>query len=321
MIHDLQPVAGGNDRVTTIELESVMRPQGLNPTEEKLEDVIDGVYADGNGMIDFRKFLTIITRETKPKPRDPEEEEFIAEMKEAFSLFDKDGDGSITMYELGTVMRSLSALLLIHLRPLGLVLHSTLLDQNPTEAELRDMIDEVDVDGNGTIDFPEFLTMMRRKMRDSDSDEQIKEAFKVFDMDGNGYISPAELRYVMTSLGTLLLIHLRPLVLVLRSPLRIGEKLTEKEIDEMIREADIDGDGQINYDGAHVSSLSRLYVSSYLFDLQPRVRQGVYCSCSACTFSLISINVDDAGQVIVTRIPDWRLVQVAVICVRIDKDS
>ena len=81
------------------------------------------------------------------------------------------------------------------------------------------------------------------------------EAFKVFDKDGNGYISPAELRQVMTSLGALLLIHLRPLVLVLRSPLRIGEKLTEEEVDEMIREADIDGDGQINYEGAHSSSL------------------------------------------------------------------
>ena len=263
MIHDLQPVAGGNDRVTTIELETVMRSQGLNPTQDKLKDVIDGVYADGNGMIDFRKFLPIMTRETKPKRRDfGLTDEEISEAKEAFSLFDKDGDGSITTKELGTVMRSLGALLLIHLRPFVLVLRSTLLGQNPTENELIDMINEVDADGNGVIDFPEFLTMMERKMRDSDSDEEIKEAFKVFDKDGNGYISAAELRYVMNSLGALLLIHLRPLVLVLHSPLRIGEKLTEDEVDEMIREADIDGDGQINYDGAHLSSLSRSYMSS-----------------------------------------------------------
>ena len=39
--------------------------------------------------------------------------------------------------------------------------------QTPTEAELQDMINEVDTDGNGTIDFPEFLTMMARKMKDS----------------------------------------------------------------------------------------------------------------------------------------------------------
>jgi len=134
-------------------------------------------------------------------------EDQIAEFKEAFSLFDKDGDGTITTKELGTVMRSLG--------------------QNPTEAELQDMVNEVDADGNGTIDFPEFLTMMARKMKDTDSAEEIKEAFKVFDKDGNGYISAAELRHIMTNLG---------------------EKLTDEEVDEMIREADVDGDGQINYD-------------------------------------------------------------------------
>merc|ERR1739841_63306 len=90
-------------------------------------------------------------------------EEQIAEFKEAFSLFDKDGDGTITTKELGTVMRSLG--------------------QNPTEAELQDMINGVDADGNGTIDFPEFLNLMAKKMKDTDSEEEIKEAFKVFDKD------------------------------------------------------------------------------------------------------------------------------------------
>ena len=104
-------------------------------------------------------------------------EEQIAEFKEAFSLFDKDGDGTITTKELGTVMRSLG--------------------QNPTEAELQDMINEVDADGNGTIDFPEFLTMMARKMKDTDTEEEIREAFRVFDKDGNGFISAAELRYII----------------------------------------------------------------------------------------------------------------------------
>nr|POF08019.1 calmodulin-related protein [Quercus suber] len=131
----------------------------------------------------------------------------ISEFKEAFSLFDKDGDGCITTKELGTVMRSLG--------------------QNPTEAELQDMINEVDADGNGTIDFPEFLNLMARKMKDTDSEEELKEAFRVFDKDQNGFISAAELRHVMTNLG---------------------EKLTDDEVDEMIREADVDGDGQINYE-------------------------------------------------------------------------
>ena len=101
------------------------------------------------------------------------------------------------------------------------------LGQNPTEAELQDMINEVDADGNGTIDFPEFLTLMVRKMKDTDSEEAIEEAFKVFDKDGNGFVSAAELRHVMTNLE---------------------EKLTDEEVDEMIRENDIDEDGQINYE-------------------------------------------------------------------------
>ncbi|KAI8477790.1 Calmodulin-3 [Branchiostoma belcheri] len=139
-------------------------------------------------------------------------EEQIAEFKEAFSLFDKDGDGTITTKELGTVMRSLG--------------------QNPTEAELQDMINEVDADvphNDG------------RKMKDTDSEEEIREAFRVFDKDGNGFISAAELRHVMTNLG---------------------EKLTDEEVDEMIREADIDGDGQVNYEGtcAHLSPFLNFHV-------------------------------------------------------------
>ncbi|NXO02422.1 CALMS protein, partial [Rhinopomastus cyanomelas] len=134
-------------------------------------------------------------------------EEQIAEFKEAFSLFDRDGDGCITTKELGTVMRSLG--------------------QNPTEAELRDMVGEVNADGSGTVDFAEFLSLMARKMRDTDSEEEIREAFRVFDKDGNGYISAAELRHVMTNLG---------------------EKLTDEEVDEMIKEADCNSDGQVNYE-------------------------------------------------------------------------
>ena len=70
--------------------------------------------------------------------------------------------------------------------------------------------------------------MMARKMKTTDTEEELKEAFKVFDKDGNGFISGAELRHVM---------------------LNLGEKLTEDEVAEMIAEADIDGDGQINYEG------------------------------------------------------------------------
>ena len=113
------------------------------------------------------------------------------------------------------------------------------LGQNPTEAELQDMINEVDADGNGEIDFPEFLTMMARKMKDTDSEEEIKEAFKVFDKNGDGKISAAELRHVMTSIGIW--------TWRVDGNWLLGEKLSDQEVDEMIKEADTDGDGEINY--------------------------------------------------------------------------
>merc|ERR1719410_1279752 len=108
--------------------------------------------------------------------------------------------------ELGTVMRELG--------------------QKPTDAELEDMISEVDGDYNGVVDFNEFLSLMARQMKDTDTNEELREAFTLFDRDGNGVISAAEFKYMIG---------------------RLGEKLTDEEVDEMIREGDIDGDGQINY--------------------------------------------------------------------------
>uniref|UniRef100_A0A1W7RAU7 Calglandulin n=1 Tax=Hadrurus spadix TaxID=141984 RepID=A0A1W7RAU7_9SCOR len=134
-------------------------------------------------------------------------EEQIAEFKEAFNLFDQNGDGCIEAAELGVIMRSLG--------------------QRPTEAELRQMVTSVDVDGNGTIEFDEFLIMMARKLHETDSEQELREAFRVFDKDGDGFISATELRLVMTNLG---------------------EKLTDEEVDDMIKEADLDGDGVVNYD-------------------------------------------------------------------------
>ncbi|PAN21804.1 hypothetical protein PAHAL_3G489700 [Panicum hallii] len=143
--------------------------------------------------------------------------EQVSEFREAFAFFDKDGDGCITVEELATVMGSLQG-------------------QRPGAEELREMIRDADADGDGAIDFAEFLGLMARKAAAggagagdaaADPDEELREAFKVFDKDQNGYISAAELRHVMINLG---------------------EKLTDEEVEQMIREADLDGDGQVNYD-------------------------------------------------------------------------
>lgn len=134
-------------------------------------------------------------------------EEQLTEFKDTFSLFDRDGDGTISTKELGTVMRALG--------------------QNPTEFELQDMINEVDADGNGTLDFTEFVGLMARKTKELDTEDEFIEAFRVFDRDGNGFVSAAELRDVLTSMG---------------------EKMTDEEVDEMIKEANLDGDGNLSYE-------------------------------------------------------------------------
>ena len=68
---------------------------------------------------------------------------------------------------------------------------------------------------------------MAREMNLGDMEEDMNECFKAFDRDGNGEVLTAELRHVMSGLG---------------------DKLTEEEREEMIREADVDGDGSINFE-------------------------------------------------------------------------
>eukprot|EP00092_Neocalanus_flemingeri_P042475 GFUD01046431.1.p1 GENE.GFUD01046431.1~~GFUD01046431.1.p1 ORF type:complete len:152 (-),score=62.52 GFUD01046431.1:73-528(-) len=99
--------------------------------------------------------------------------------------------------------------------------------QNPTEDELLALVMEVDVNGDGTIDFDEFLGMMKQKANEADEDSDLKEAFQIFDRDRNGYIDRKELKKVVSMLGTM---------------------LTKEEVDDFMKEADVDGNGKLDYD-------------------------------------------------------------------------
>ena len=87
------------------------------------------------------------------------------------------------------------------------------------------MFGSADADG-GKMDLPEFLSTEASKMRDTDSEEEIGAAFAVFDRDGSGTISTSDFRHIMSNLG---------------------ERLTDDEMDEMMRDANVDADGKLNY--------------------------------------------------------------------------
>jgi calmodulin len=85
---------------------------------------------------------------------------------------------------------------------------------------LKEIISKLNPADKGLIDFQVFCDLVSKEMKAPIGEQEIIEAFQVFDRDGNGMISAAELRHIMTS---------------------IGEKLTDEEVDEMLREAEVDG--------------------------------------------------------------------------------
>merc|ERR1712196_193155 len=126
-------------------------------------------------------------RAMKKKPGQLSDEQ-LDEIREAFSLFDSDASGMIDIRELKAAMRALGF--------------------EVKNEELKKMVTDIDNDGNGTIEFSEFLMMMTAKMGEKDTREDIEKVFKLFD----------------------------------------GENIDDEELQDMINQADRDGDGEINID-------------------------------------------------------------------------
>uniref|UniRef100_A0A4W4HI93 Troponin C, slow skeletal and cardiac muscles n=1 Tax=Electrophorus electricus TaxID=8005 RepID=A0A4W4HI93_ELEEL len=115
-----------------------------------------------------------------------------------------------------------------HTKELGKVMR--MLGQNPTPEELQEMIDEVDEDGSGTVDFNEFLVMMVRCMKDDSkakSEEELSNIFRMFDKNRDGYIDIEELQAMLKS---------------------TGETTSEEEVEELMKDGDKNNDGKIDYD-------------------------------------------------------------------------
>jgi calmodulin len=107
--------------------------------------------------------------------------EQIQEFRQAFDIMDRDGNGAITVEDLGKVMRAFN--------------------QSANHSELQDMIREVDADGNDEVDFTEFLALMSRQMRQSDIEEELRQTFAIIDRDKDNFVNAQDLRRLLIDLG------------------------------------------------------------------------------------------------------------------------
>ncbi|TKY60977.1 calcium-binding protein CML25 [Spatholobus suberectus] len=133
----------GDGKISASELGSIMGSLGQPATEQELENMIREVDGDGDGCISLQEFIELNTKGV-------DSDEVLENLKDAFSVFDIDGNGSITAEELNTVMRSLG--------------------EECSLADCRRMIGGVDSDGDGTIDFEEFRVMMMMGSRHDTTD-------------------------------------------------------------------------------------------------------------------------------------------------------
>ena len=135
-------------------------------------------------------------------------EDKIAEYKEAFDMFDKEGKGTISATDITKIMKNFG---------------------NPvSKKEVENMIAEIDTSGDGELDFEEFVTLMQKQIQyleESDEDLVLR-AFKSFDKDHDGKITNYEFRYILTQLA---------------------DKFTDEECDILFKECDLDNDGYLVY--------------------------------------------------------------------------
>ena len=105
----------------------------------------------------------------------------IEEFRGVFDMFDVDGDQTISVTELTKIMQTLG--------------------QNPTEEEVKKMVEEADEDGSGEIDFREFCTLLAKRLQEQESDEEMIEVFTMFDTDNDNLVDAEDMKRIFVELG------------------------------------------------------------------------------------------------------------------------
>ncbi|XP_038149590.1 calcium-binding protein 1b isoform X1 [Cyprinodon tularosa] len=143
-------------------------------------------------------------RELRPEELD--------ELREAFKEFDKDKDGFIGCKDLGNCMRTMGYM--------------------PTEMELIELSQQINMNLGGHVDFEDFVELMGPKLLAETADmigvKELRDAFKEFDTNGDGQISTAELREAMKKL--------------------LGQQVGHRDLEEILRDIDLNGDGHVDFE-------------------------------------------------------------------------
>lgn len=162
--------------------------------EERRSRNPSGQPSDQQSPSKYKKFVQLFTASQ------------MMDLKAAFHMFDKNGDQKISEKELYEVMKYLGV--------------------SATEKDVKAMIQVVDINKNGCVDYDEFIQMMTKtQLKPLSQEEELRKTFNIFDIDGNGFISHDEIKKTMTHLG---------------------ENISDEEVRDMIKAADKNGDGKID---------------------------------------------------------------------------
>ncbi|XP_016424701.1 calcium-binding protein 1a [Sinocyclocheilus rhinocerous] len=163
--------------------------------------------ASSEADFNLRPFLSSVfgqNRELRP--------EEIDELREAFKEFDKDKDGFISCKDLGNCMRTMGYM--------------------PTEMELIELSQQINMNLGGHVDFEDFVGLMGPKLLAETADmigiKELRNAFKEFDTNGDGEISTGELREAMRKL--------------------LGQQVGHRDLEDILRDIDLNGDGRVDFE-------------------------------------------------------------------------